>query len=142
MGQGVNKHFLCGRIGNEVELRYTASGTAVLNLSIATSYKVKNKSTNQYDERTDWNNSVLWGKLAEIAAEYRVKGDEILIIGPVRTKKVEGRDGDRYYTETIAEEMELIGPSKGASSSNGAARYKQGEPAPTGSDFEDDDIPF
>jgi len=146
--RGVNKVVLIGRLGADPETRYMPSGDAVTNIRIATSESWKDKDSGEQKERTEWHRIVFFKKLAEIAAEYLRKGSQVYIEGRIRTQKWQDRDGnDRYTTEIVANEMQMLG---GRSESGGANRSadsstKEGEaatnePAPAG-DF-DDDIPF
>ncbi len=94
----LNKVLLIGNTGRDPEVRYTASGTAVASFSLATSEKFKNKS-GEWEERTEWHNIILWGRLAEIAGEYLTKGKTVFIEGRLQTRKWQDRDGkDRFTT--------------------------------------------
>lgn len=110
----VNKAILVGNLGKDPEIRYTASGTAVCNFSIATTESYKDKDGNR-QEKTEWHNIVVWRQLAEICGKYLTKGKQIYIEGKLQTRKWEDRDGnDRYSTEIVADQMQMLG-SKGDS---------------------------
>ncbi len=156
--RGVNKVILIGNLGADPEVRYTPSGDAMATMSLATSETWKDKQTGQTQERTEWHRVVLFGRLAEIAGEYLKKGRQVYIEGTLRTRKWQGQDGqDRYTTEIIAREMQLLGVrgDNAAAFEQGAPAYPEasapppskpasaGKPAPQNlDDFEDDDIPF
>ena len=153
MARGVNKVILIGNLGQDPDTRYTANGNAVCRLSVATSESWKNKQTGDLEERTEWHRVVLFGRLAEIAAEYLSKGRRIYIEGGLRTQKWQDNNGnDRYTTEIVAREMQMLGSAgdnAGGNQPQGQQAAAQGspqEPPPGmmagGSDFDDDDIPF
>lgn len=149
----LNKVMLIGNLGKDPEVRYTASGTAVASFSIATTEKFKKKD-GEWEDRTEWHNITLWGRLAEIAGEYLAKGKTVYIEGRLQTRKWQDRDGkDRYTTEVVADKMQMIGGrnSGGASgNSGGAAAGGGGAGGYAGNGNEvgeppfnpDDDIPF
>lgn len=122
------------------------SGSAVTNITVATNETWKDKQTGEKKERTEWHRVALFNRLAEVAAEYLRKGSQVYIEGKLRTRKWQGKDGqDRYTTEIIASEMQMLG---GRSGSGGGANFgddNQGggnaPPQPGPDDF-DDDIPF
>ncbi len=138
----LNKVMLIGNLGKDPEVRFTASGQAVASFSLATSEKFKGKS-GEWEERTEWHNITLWGKLAEIAGEYLSKGKTIYVEGRLQTRKWQDKSGnDRYTTDIVGDKMQMLSPkgerSGGDASSapkNGASNYE--EPP-----FQDDDIPF
>ncbi|MEM7764059.1 MAG: single-stranded DNA-binding protein [Pseudomonadota bacterium] len=149
MARGVNKVILVGNLGQDPETRYMPSGGAVTNLRIATSESWKDKQTGEPQERTEWHSIAMFGRLAEIAAEYLRKGSQVYIEGKLRTRKWQDKSGnDRYTTEVIADEMQMLG-SRGGSGSpmsggGGQSRPQSApaqQPAAAVSDF-DDDIPF
>ncbi len=113
--RGVNKVILVGNLGRDPETRYMPSGSAVTNLRLATSEQWKDKATGENQERTEWHSVAMFGRLAEIAAEYLRKGSKVYIEGKLRTRKWQDKtDGkDRYTTEIIADEMQML-DSKGA----------------------------
>ena len=144
MSRGINKVILVGNLGADPETRYMPSGSAVTNLSIATSEQWKDKQSGETKERTEWHNIVLFNRLAEISAEYLRKGSQVYIEGKLRTRKWQDRDGkDRWTTEIIADEMQMLGGRGGGGSapmSSGSAP-SSAPPQPPADEF-DDDIPF
>jgi single-strand DNA-binding protein len=104
----LNKVLLIGNLGKDPEVRYTTSGTAVASFSLATSEKFKNKG-GEWEERTEWHNVTLWGRLAEIAGEYLGKGKTVYIEGRLQTRKWQDKEGkDRYTTEIVGEKMQML----------------------------------
>lgn len=102
VNRGINKVILIGYVGQKPETRYIANGSAVTNVSIATTESWKDKQTNEFKEKTEWHRIVLFGKLAEIAANYLHKGSQVYFEGSLRTRKWQNPDGkDRYITEII-----------------------------------------
>ncbi|ADV33441.1 single-stranded DNA binding protein [Candidatus Blochmanniella vafra str. BVAF] len=102
VARGINKVILIGCLGKDPEIRYMANGTAVVNISMATTESWKDKQTSELKERTEWHRIVLFGKLAEIASSYLNKGSQVYIEGALRTRKWQGQDGnDRYTTEVV-----------------------------------------
>ncbi len=146
MARGINKVIVVGNLGNDPDTRYMPSGGAVTNLSVATSEQWKDKQTGEQKERTEWHKVAMFGRLAEIAAEYLRKGSQVYIEGKLRTRKWQDRDGnDRYTTEIIADEMQMLGGRGGGGSApmrddrGGSSSAPPPQPGPD--DF-DDDIPF
>ena len=144
MARGVNKVIVVGNLGQDPETRYMPSGSAVTNVRIATNESWKDKQTGEQKDRTEWHSVAMFGRLAEIAAEYLRKGSQVYIEGKLRTRKWQDKDGnDRYTTEIIADEMQMLGGRSGG----GAPAMSDSPPAsapppqPSGDDF-DDDIPF
>jgi single-strand DNA-binding protein len=108
MARGVNKVILIGNLGQEPELRYTGSGTAVCNLRLATNESYTDRDGNQVD-KTEWHNVVAWGRLGEICNEYLGKGSQVYFEGSLQTRSWEDRDGNtRYTTEVKAREMMFL----------------------------------
>ncbi len=158
MARGINKVIVVGNLGADPETRYTASGTPITSLSVATSEQWTDKQTGQKQERTEWHRVKMFGRLAEIAAEYLKKGRQVYIEGSLRTDKYTGKDGiERYSTEIIANEMQMLGGGemggggggggfRGRQQPSSAAPASQGNPAPAApgnnGDFVDDDVPF
>jgi single-strand DNA-binding protein len=156
MARGINKVILVGNLGKDPETRYMPSGSAVTNLRIATSESWKDKTTGEQTERTEWHAVAMFGRLAEIAAEYLRKGSQVYIEGKLRTRKWQDKTSgqDRYTTEIIADEMQMLGSKGGgggmgagsSSSSNAPARQSAVADAdsgpPSGGGEFDDDIPF
>ncbi|WP_111643346.1 single-stranded DNA-binding protein [Marinimicrobium alkaliphilum] len=130
MARGINKVILIGNCGQDPETRYMPSGGAVTNVSLATSETWKDKNTGQQQERTEWHRVVFFNRLAEIAGEYLKKGSKVYIEGSLRTRKWQGQDGqDRYTTEIVANEMQML-DSRGGQGGQGGdyGSYDQSEP--------------
>jgi len=157
MARGINKVILVGNLGADPDTRYMPSGKAVTNIRIATSESWKDKQTGDQQERTEWHSIVMYDRLGEIAAEYLRKGSQVYIEGKLRTRKWQDKEGkDRYTTEVIANEMQMLGGrgggGAGAGSGGGsgseprAARAPVNEerssPPPSQEGEFDDDIPF
>ncbi len=165
----VNKVILIGNLGRDPEVRYTPSGSAVCNISLATTRNWKSKESGERQEETEWHRVVFYDRLAEIAGEYLKKGRPVYVEGRLKTRKWQGQDGkDNYTTEIIAETMQLLGGREGGGGGMGgggddggysreseerparsapAPRSAPQRPAPapkssTGFDDMDDDIPF
>jgi len=120
----VNKCILVGNLGKDPELRYTASGTAVCNFSLATTERYKDRDGNS-QEKTEWHNIVAWRQLAEICGKYLSKGRQVYIEGKIQTRSYEDRDGNkRYTTEIVADQMQMLGR---ASDDNGQRNQWQGQ---------------
>lgn len=170
MARGINKVILIGNLGNDPETRYMPNGNAVTNLTLATSETWKDKQTGQAQERTEWHRVVFFNRLAEIAGEYLRKGSKVYIEGSLRTRKWQDQSGqDRYTTEIVASEMQMLdgrggegggyqaqqdpmgygqpaaAPQQGRPAQQRPAQNNQQPPAqqqpPAFDDF-DDDIPF
>lgn len=142
--RGVNKVILVGHLGADPETRYMPSGSAVTNIRMATSESWKDKQTGEMQERTEWHNVAFFNRLAEIAGEYLRKGSQVYVEGRLRTRKWQDKQGnDRWSTEVVANEMQMLGGRPGADAPARAAAASGGAPAPVagGDDF-DDDIPF
>ena len=117
MARGVNKVIIVGNLGQDPEVRYTPSGSAVANVSIATTEQWKDKQTGETNEKTEWHRVVCFNRLAEIVAEYLKKGRQIYIEGRLQTRKWQDQSGnDRYTTEIVASEMQMLGGREGGSS--------------------------
>ena len=149
MARGINKVILVGNLGADPETRYMPSGSAVTNLSVATSESWKDKQTGEQTERTEWHKVVMFDRLAEVAAEYLRKGSQVYIEGKLQTRKWQDRDGnDRWTTEIRANEMQMLGGrgGSGGGGSFGGAPPQQGggssTPPKSAPDDFDDDIPF
>jgi len=161
----VNKVILIGNLGRDPEVRYTPNGSAVCNISLATTRNWKSKESGERQEETEWHRVVFYDRLAEIAGEYLKKGRPVYVEGRLKTRKWTDKDGaEKYTTEIIATEMQLLGgregmgggdqdgggyarePSEGRSAPSApAARAPAQKPAAkssTGFDDMDDDIPF
>ncbi|MBA4501135.1 single-stranded DNA-binding protein [Marinobacterium marinum] len=121
MARGINKVILVGNLGGDPEVRYMPNGNAVTNVTLATSDSWKDKQTGQMQERTEWHRIVFFNRLAEIAGEYLRKGSKVYVEGALRTRKWQGQDGqDRYTTEIVASEMQML-DSRGGGDSGGYA---------------------
>ncbi|MGH8458471.1 MAG: single-stranded DNA-binding protein [Nevskiales bacterium] len=154
MAKGINKVILIGNLGKDPEVKYLPSGSAVVNVSLATSESWKDKESGEKQERTEWHNIVFYGRLAEIAGEYLKKGGKVYVEGSLRTRKWQDKSGnDRYTTEIIANEMQMLDSRSGGSASydNGGgersaavktARPKAPATAERTEPLDDDDIPF
>ena len=154
MARGVNKVILVGNCGKDPETRYMPSGGAVTNISIATSESWKDKQSGETKERTEWHNIVFFNRLGEIAGEYLKKGSQIYVEGSLRTRKWQDKSGqDRYTTEIVASEMQMLGSRGGGDSyapaqaqsrpaSNQQQSNSQPQAAPMVEEGFDDDIPF
>ncbi|WP_419623655.1 single-stranded DNA-binding protein [Thiolapillus sp.] len=151
--RGINKVILVGNLGNAPETRFLPNGSAVTNITLATSETWKDKQTGEQQERTEWHRVVFFNRLAEIAGEYLKKGSKVYIEGSLRTRKWQGQDGqDRYTTEIIANEMQMLNrvngqqpaaaqaPAQAAAAAPAQNYAPAPAPAPAGQ-FEDD-IPF
>jgi single-strand DNA-binding protein len=147
----LNKAMLIGRLGRDPEVRYTASGLAVANFTLATSDSRMGKE-GEREERTEWHRIVAFGKLGEICGEYLVKGKQVYIEGRIQTKEWEDRDGNRRYTtEIVANQMVMLGSKSDAPVVPRSAPTAQAAPperpvsempGPAYAQDEDDDIPF
>jgi single-strand DNA-binding protein len=111
--RGINKAILIGNLGADPETRYTAGGTAVTNVNLATSDSWRDKSSGEMQERTEWHRVVFFARLAEVAGEYLRKGSKIYVEGRIQTRKWQNKEGqDVYTTEIVANEMQML-DSKG-----------------------------
>ncbi len=163
----VNKVILIGNLGRDPEVRYAPSGSAICNVTIATSRQWKNKDSGERQEETEWHRVVFYDRLAEIAGEYLKKGKSVYVEGRLKTRKWTDKDGvEKYTTEIIAQEMTMLGGREGGGGGGGGGMSDEGgggapaarsappasrAPAPagkapaksnTGFDDMDDDIPF
>jgi single-strand DNA-binding protein len=152
MARGVNKVILVGNLGKDPEVRYMPNGNAVANITLATTESWKDKQSGEQQEKTEWHRIVMFRRLGEIAGEYLKKGSQVYIEGKLQTRKWQDNSGnDRYTTEIVASEMQMLGGRGGGGSAGfssdsapaQAAAPAQSAPAPAaaGGDF-DDDIPF
>jgi len=163
----VNKVILVGNLGRDPETRYATSGAAICNITVATSRQWKDKASGEKKEETEWHRVVFYDRLAEIAGEYLKKGRPVYVEGRLKTRKWQDKEGqDRYTTEIIAEEMQLLGSREGGGGGGGGggagaspsgdvefgsagggapksgAGAKSGGGAKPKTDDFDDDIPF
>jgi single-strand DNA-binding protein len=161
MARGINKVIIVGNVGGDPETRYMPSGSAVTNITVATNESWKDKASGEQKERTEWHRVVMFNRLGEVAAEYLRKGSQVYIEGKLRTNKWQDKSGnDRYTTEIIADEMQMLGGRGGAGGGNvggtapsggdkqggsqqggGSSGGGNAPPQPGPDDF-DDDIPF
>jgi len=124
MGKGINKVILVGNLGNDPEVRYMPNGNAVANLSLATSESWKDQQ-GQVQERTEWHRLTMYRRLAEIAGEYLKKGSQIYVEGKLQTRKWQDQQGqDRYTTEIIVDQMQMLGGRDGGQGGQGGG-YQQ-----------------
>lgn len=146
MARGVNKVILIGNLGVDPEVRYTANGSAVTNVRLATTDSWRDRQSGEQQERTEWHRIVLFSKLAEIAGEYLRKGAKVYIEGRLQTRKWQGQDGqDRYTTEIVANDMQMLDgrTSQGGGQPQQASRQQpQQQPEPEGAGAFEDDIPW
>lgn len=113
-GGGVNKAILIGNLGQDPEVRYTPSGSAVCNLSLATTESWKKRDTGERQEKTEWHRLVFFGRVAEIVGEYLHKGSQIYVEGRLQTRKWQDQGGnDRFTTEIIVSDMQILGRKSG-----------------------------
>ncbi|MBI3219135.1 MAG: single-stranded DNA-binding protein [Bacteroidetes bacterium] len=145
---GVNKVILVGRLGKEPEVRNLENGATVANFTMATSETYKDKTTGERKEITEWHNVVLWRGLADIAAKYLHKGDQVYIEGKLRTRSWEKEGVTRYTTEVIGDNMTLLGSKPGGGGGNSdrssnSAPASQAAPSDFGAaPHATDDLPF
>jgi single-strand DNA-binding protein len=127
----VNKVILVGNLGADPEVRYLPSGDAVANIRLATTDRYKDKASGEMKEATEWHRVAFFGRLAEIVSEYLKKGSSVYLEGRIRTRKWQAQDGtDRYSTEIVAEQMQMLGGRGGASMGGGdEGGYSRGEPS-------------
>jgi single-strand DNA-binding protein len=167
MARGINKVILIGHLGQDPEVRALPSGSSIANLRIATTESWKDKQSGEFKEQTEWHTVVLFGRTAEVAAEYLKKGSQVFIEGRLRTRKWQDKTGnDRYSTEIVGNDMQMLGgrgqggggaggggrdAGRGAGSaastggaagtSSGGGEFSDAPATSTEHDF-DDDIPF
>jgi single-strand DNA-binding protein len=128
MARGVNKVILVGNLGQDPETRYMPSGGAVTNVTLATSETWKDKQSGQAQERTEWHRVVFFNRLAEIAGEYLKKGSKVYLEGSLRTRKWQDKDGqDKYTTEIVAAEMQMLDGRGGADMGGGSSNNNDGD---------------
>ena len=152
MSRGVNKVILIGNLGADPEIKYMPSGTAIANISVATTRSWKEKNTGEQRDQTEWHRVVFFDRLAEIVGEYLKKGSQVYLEGRLQTRKWQDQECvDRYSTEIVASDMQMLGSrgGEGASSANfgggGQAREQASQGAPASAPPEpefDDDVPF
>jgi single-strand DNA-binding protein len=147
MARGVNKVTLIGNLGNDPELRSTQTGSAVANITLATSESWRDKETQETKERVEWHRIIFFGRLAEVVNEYLRKGSQVYVEGRIQTRKWQDKDGnDRYTTEIVANEMQMLG-SRGTNSESSVSQQPASNSQPAAqsaivNEPFDDDIPF
>ncbi len=149
MARGINKVILIGNLGQDPDVRYSADGRAIANISVATTDSWKDKNTGERQDRTEWHRVVFFGKLAEIVAEYLKKGSQVYIEGRLQTRKWQDKSGqDRYTTEVVGGTMEMLDSRRGGGAPQpsgegygGSSEPPSGQPG-GGLGDPDDDIPF
>ena len=123
----INKVILIGNLGKDPEVRYTANGAAICNIGIATTRSWKDKTSGEKVEETEWHRVVFYDRLAEIAGEYLKKGRPVYVEGRLKTRKWQDKDGvEKYTTEVVADNMQLLGGRDGEGSGGGASRAASG----------------
>ena len=154
MARGINKVILVGNLGSDPEVKYMPSGSAVANISLATTDSWKDKNTGQQQDRTEWHRVVFFNRLAEIVGEYLKKGSQVYVEGRLQTRKWQDKQGvDRYTTEIVASDMQMLGGrGEGGGSPNYGGGYssqpQQQQPAQSAAPSRapepefDDDVPF
>lgn len=121
MARGLNKVMLIGNLGADPEVRYSAGGSAIANVRLATAESWRDKETGDQQERTEWHRVVFFGRLAEIAGEYLKKGSQVYVEGSIRTRKWTDKEGaEKFTTEIVANEMQMLGGRGGAGGMGGA----------------------
>jgi single-strand DNA-binding protein len=117
----VNKVIIVGNLGRDPEVRYMPSGDAIANIAVATSYKSKDRNTGEQKELTEWHRISFFGRLAEIVAQYLKKGSSVYVEGRLQTRKYTDKDGiERYATDVIAENMQMLGGRQGMGGDGGS----------------------
>lgn len=161
MARGVNKVILVGNLGKDPDMKYTANGAAIANITVATSESWNDKQTGEKQEKTEWHRVVFFRRLAEVVGEYLRKGSQVYIEGRLQTRKWQDQSGqDRYTTEIVADEMQMLGGRGGSGGDSGGgapsggggfrSNNQQGKQSSQSSNnqqssdggFSDDDIPF
>ncbi|MFJ2992319.1 single-stranded DNA-binding protein [Pandoraea sp. NPDC087047] len=123
----VNKVILVGNLGADPEVRYMPSGDAVANIRLATTDRYKDKQSGEFKEMTEWHRVSFFGRLAEIVNEYLKKGSSVYIEGRIRTRKYQAQDGsERYSTEIVADQMQMLGGRSGGGEGGGGGGYSRG----------------
>ena len=127
MARGINKVILVGNLGNDPEVRATATGARIANVSIATTDSWLDKNTNERQERTEWHRVVFFNRLAEIVEQYLTKGSQVYVEGRLQTRKWQDQNGqDRYTTEIVANDMQMLGgrgQGGGGAGASGAGNF-------------------
>ncbi|MFW6344834.1 MAG: single-stranded DNA-binding protein [Halomonas sp.] len=136
MARGVNKVILLGNLGQDPEVRFTPSGTAVANLRLATTDTWLDKQSGQRQERTEWHSLVAFARMAEICQQYLAKGAKIYVEGRLQTRKWQAQDGsDRYSTEVVLSELQMLDSRQGGGAPQGGQGGAYGGGAPQGGGY-------
>ena len=138
MARGVNKAIIVGNVGQDPEVRYMPSGSAVAELSVATTESWKDKQSGDKQERTEWHRIVAWRRLGEICGQYLTKGREVYVEGKLQTRSWEQDGATKYMTEIIASTVQFLGGRDDSGGGQGNTNY----PEPPATDTSEDDIPF
>ena len=139
---GINKVILVGNLGKDPDMRYTAGGDAVANLSIATSESWNDNQTGEKKEKTEWHRVVFFRRIAEVCGEYLKKGSSVYIEGSLRTRDWEDDQGNkRYTTEIIGREMQMLGGRRSEDNIDQSPQMNSSSPQPE-EGLIDDEIPF
>ena len=143
MARGINKVIVVGNLGADPDARYMPNGNAVTNISVATTDSWKDKESGERQEKTEWHRVVFFGRLAEIVSEYLKKGSQVYVEGRLQTRKWEDKEGnDRWTTEIVANEMQMLGERISSSSNSNNSNTPKNSSSELASDDFDDDIPF
>ena len=143
MARGINKVIVVGNLGADPDARYMPNGNAVTNISVATTDSWKDKESGERQEKTEWHRVVFFGRLAEIVSEYLKKGSQVYVEGRLQTRKWEDKEGnDRWTTEIVANEMQMLGERISSSSNSNNSNTPKNSSSEFASDDFDDDIPF
>ncbi len=142
--RGVNKAILIGNLGRDPEMRYSTSGSAIANITVATSEQWKDKNTGESKEKAEWHRVIFFGRLAEVVGQYLHKGSQIYVEGKLQTRKWQDKNGqERYTTEIVAHEMQMLDARAGSAGSDSRDTRPASKPgASSHFDDLDDDIPF
>lgn len=146
MAEGLNKVMLIGNLGQNPELRFTQSETAVLNFSLATNERWQDKHSGEWQDRTEWHKIIVWGKRAEGLSKFLLKGHTVFVEGKIQNRMWEDKEGNkRYSIEIVASKVVVLKggekrPQREPGEDYGGYDDRRGPPPP--SDFSDDDIPF
>ena len=144
MARGINKVIIVGNLGADPDSRAMPSGNAVTNISVATSESWNDRDTGEKQEKTEWHRVVFFNRLAEIAAQYLKKGSQVYVEGKLQTRKWEDKEGnERWTTEIVANQMQMLGDRMSGDTSNDNASSSQSSSDNDNPEIEfDDDIPF
>ncbi len=129
MARGINKVILVGNLGNDPDVRATAAGSRIANISLATTEAWTDKTSGQKQERTEWHRVVFFNRMAEIVEQYLTKGSQVYVEGKLQTRKWQDKDGlDRYTTEIVANDMQMLGGRGGSMDGGGGGQYQSTAP--------------